>query len=91
VRAQVAGNPDAARMFSDKIIAAGYFDAHADKYPRKFSDAGTRLAEVAAGFPRLTPGTVPLGVTEAKYNVELEQALVSGIGIDAALKKLGAL
>ncbi|WP_233151755.1 PD-(D/E)XK motif protein [Pelomonas sp. KK5] len=91
VRAQVTGNPDAARMFSDKIIAAGYFDAHADKYPRKFSDAGTRLAEVVAGFPRLTPGTVPLGVTEAKYSVELEQTLGAGIGIDLALKKLGAL
>lgn len=91
VRAQVAGNTDAARLFSDKVIAAGYFDAHADKYPRKFSDAGTRLAEVGAGFPRLTPGTVPLGVTEAKYNVELEQTLGAGIGIDMALKKLGAL
>lgn len=91
VRAQVAGNPDAALMFSDKIIAAGYFDVHADKYPRKFSSAGTRLAEVVAGFPRLTPGTVPLGVTEAKYSVELEQTLGGGIGIELALKKLGAL
>lgn len=91
VRAQVAGNADAARLFSDKVIAAGYFDAHFDKYTRKFSDAGTRLAEVGPGFPRLTPGTVPLGVTEAKYNVELEQTLGAGIGIDMALKKLGAL
>lgn len=91
VRAQVAGSPDATRTFSDKIIAAGYFDAHAEKYPRKFTDAGTRLAEVVAGFPRLTAGTVPLGVTEAKYDVELEQALGSGIGLDTALKKLGAL
>lgn len=91
LRAQVAGNPDAARLFSDKVIAAGYFDAHFDKYPRKFSDAGMRLAEVGPGFPRLTPGTVPLGVTEAKYNVELEQALGAGIGINMALKKLGAL
>lgn len=91
VRAQVTGNPDAARLFSEKLIAAGYFDAHFDKYPRKFSDAGTRLAEIGPGFPRLTPGTVPLGVTDAKYNVELEQALGAGIDIDMALKKLGAL
>lgn len=91
VRAQVAGNADAARMFSDKVIAAGYFDAHFDKYPRKFSDAGTRLAEVGQDFPRLTPGSVPLGVTGAKYDVELEQALGAGVGIYLALKKLGAL
>lgn len=87
----VSANQDTSRLFKDKVFAAGYYIAHEDSYPRKFTISSPGVVEVKAGFPRLTFGTVPLGITEAKYSINLEAALRQAIGIDLALKKLGAL
>jgi Putative PD-(D/E)XK family member, (DUF4420) len=72
-------------------VAAGYFDAHTDRYPRRFNVAGIRVVEVGQGFPRLTRGQVPTGITRASYEIDLDKAPGGDIGVAAALKKLGAL
>lgn len=91
MRDVAAGEPEAVRLLSERLIAAGYFDAHADRYVRRFTLADTRVVEVKDGFPRLTPGSVPLGVTKATYEIDLDKAAGPSIPAADALKKLGAL
>lgn len=91
MRDVAAGEPEAMRLLDERLIAAGYFDAHADRYVRRFALVDTRVVEVKAGFPRLTPGSVPLGVTRAIYEIDLDKAVGPSIPVADALKKLGAI
>ncbi len=91
MRDVVAGEAEPERLLSERLIAAGYFDAHADRYIRRFTLVDTRFVEVKDGFPRLTPGSVPLGVTKATYEIDLDKAAGPSIQTADALKKLGAI
>jgi len=91
MRDVAAGEPEAMRLLGERLIAAGYFDAHADRYVRRFALADTRVVEVKEGFPRLTPGSVPPGVTRANYEIDLDKAAGPSIPAAEALKKLGAI
>lgn len=91
MRDVAAGEPEAMRLLDERLIAAGYFDAHADRYVRRLALVDTRVVEVKAGFPRLTPGSVPLGVTRAIYEIDLDKAVGPSIPVADALKKLGAI
>ena len=86
-----AGDAEAVRLLSERLIAAGYFDAHADRYIRRFTVADTRVVEVTDGFPRLTLGSVPLGVTKAIYEIDLDKVAWPSILAVDALKELGAI
>lgn len=87
----VCGDTEAERLLSERLVAAGYFDAHADRYTRRFIGAGTRIVEVAEGFPRLTPGGVPAGVSRASYEIDLDRAPGPAVSPEQMLMKLGAL
>ncbi len=91
IRDVAAGEPEAVRLLSERLIAAGYFDAHADRYIRRFKLVDTRVVEVNEGFPRLTPGSVPLGITKAMYEIDLDKVAGPRISAADALKKLGAI
>lgn len=91
VRQVTDGNPEAGRLLSERLFAAGYLDAHADRYPRKFELVSTRVVEVTERFPRLTRGTVPQGVSKVKYEIDLDKAPGENIGTENALRKLGAI
>ncbi len=87
----VRGDAEAERLLSDRLIAAGYFDAHADSYSRRFVSVGLRLLLVVEGFPRLTPAGVPFGVMRASYEIDLDKVPGPGMAIDTVLKELGAI
>ena len=91
LRSVVKGDAEAERLLAERLVAAGYFDAHADRYPRRFDLAGTRVIEVGQGFPRLTPGAVPAGILRAMYDIDLDKVPGENVGTEGALKKLGAL
>jgi hypothetical protein len=91
IRDIVRGDAEAERLLSERLVAAGYFDAHSNKYTRQFVGAGTRVVEVAEGFPRLTPGRVPAGVSRASYEIDLDRVPGVGVSIEEMLRKLGAL
>lgn len=91
MRDVAAGEAEAVRLLSERLIAASYFDAHADRYIRRFTLAETLVLEVKDSFPRLTPGSVPLGITKAAYEIDLEKAAGPSILAADALKKLGAI
>jgi hypothetical protein len=91
MRDVAAGEAEAVRLLSERLIAAGYFDAHADRYIRRFTLIDVRVVEVKDDFPRLTLGSVPLGVTKASYEIDLDKAAGPSIQTTDALKKLGAI
>ena len=87
----IRGDPEAERLLSERLVAAGYFDTHIDRYPRRFNVAGIRVVEVGQGFPRLIRGQVAAGITRASYEIDLDTAPGGDIGVAMALKKLGAV
>jgi hypothetical protein len=91
VRAKTASDQEADAVFSERLIAAGYFDAHADRYVRRFESESIRLIEVTSSFPRLVQATVPPGVTRAIYDVDLDKVGGPRLDIAVALKKLGVI
>lgn len=91
MRQAIKGDAEAERLLTERLLAAGYIDSHADRYPRRFEHAGTRVVQVADGFPRLTSGTVPAGIMRAMYEIDLDKAPGENVGAEAALKKLGAI
>lgn len=90
-RAQVEADPEARRWLAEKLIAAGYFDGHADEYERKLELAAVRVIEVGEEFPRLVRGNVPVGVAQASYEIDLDQVRGNASDLQSALKKLGAI
>lgn len=91
MRLAIKGDAEAERLLAERLLAAGYVDSHADRYPRRFEQAGTRVVQVTDSFPRLTSGTVPAGIMRAMYEIDLDKAPGNNIGAEAALKKLGAI
>lgn len=91
MRDAVQGDAEATRLLSERLIAASYFDAHSDRYIRRFAPVDTRVVEVTDGFPRLTPGSVPLGVTRVTYDIDLDKASGASIPVTDALKRLGTI
>lgn len=91
VRRVLKGDHEAERLFAERLLAAGYFDAHADRYPRRFVLAGTKVIEVADGFPRITLGTAPTGIKRVIYEIDLDKAPGEALDPEDALKRLGAL
>lgn len=79
------------RLLTERLLAAGYIDLHADRYPRRFEQAGVRVVEVANDFPRLTLGKIPAGIIRAMYEIDLDKVPGEDIGTEEALKKLGAI
>ncbi|MBK7663045.1 MAG: PD-(D/E)XK motif protein [Sterolibacteriaceae bacterium] len=82
---------EATRLLGERLLAAGYFDAHAEHYMRRFTLAAVRMIEVKEDFPRLTPGRVPSGITRAAYEIDLDKAVGDNFDAVDALKKLGAI
>jgi hypothetical protein len=87
----IRGDAEAERLLAERLLAAGYIDSHADRYPRRFEEAGTRVIEVAKDFPRLTSAKVPAGITRVMYEIDLDKAPGENVGAEGALKKLGAI
>jgi hypothetical protein len=90
-RATAQSSVEARRLLDERLLAAGYRDAHADRYSKRFVVDSAKVLHVAEGFPRLTPWNVPKGVTAASYEIDFEQAPGDGLGFEGALRKLGAI
>jgi len=91
VRGLLNEDAEAKRVFADRLLAAGFFTIHADRYSRRFSIVGTRVVEVVEGFPRLTHGAVPNGIKSARYEIDFDRASGENLGPIGALKKLGVI
>lgn len=88
---QLIGELAALALLDDRLLAAGYIPAHADRYQRRFALVSTRILQVDDAFPRLVIGNVPTGVTKAMYEIDLDKVSGSPIAMDKVLKQLGVI
>jgi hypothetical protein len=74
-------------VFNDRLITAGWLDAHAERYrDTRFFVREDHFYEVRDGFPRIRPGDFPPGVVDITYKLdpaaltpfEVERAAVEG-------------
>ena len=90
-RMSILGDIEAERLLSDRLANVGFFDSHADRYPRKFVFTGMRIMQIREGFPRLVSGGVPVGITRATYEIDLDKIEGEAVCLDQALTMLGVL
>ncbi|WP_416740062.1 PD-(D/E)XK motif protein [Pseudomonas sp. NFX71] len=81
--------PEAINFLKDRLMVAGYSEIHSSNYTRRFEPKETRIFAVSEGFPRLTTGIVPVGITRALYEINLDHAGEYLLDLDSALKLLG--
>jgi len=91
LRLAVHENAEAERRLSERLVAAGFFDVHADRYSRQFSFLGMRIMRVDEGFPRMTLGTVPAGIFRASYDIDLDKIEAQSVPLSEALASMGVL
>lgn len=91
MRLSLTDDMEATRVFSERLIAVGYFDSHADRYSRRFALGATPIMQVSGDFPRLTNGNVPVGITRAVYEIDLDKITRPILELGLVLKLLGAL
>jgi hypothetical protein len=90
VERRLEDEPGAVELLRERLMIAGYSETHAGYYTRRFEPKERRILAVSEGFPRLTQGSVPIGVTRALYEINLDHAGDFISDLDAALRKLGA-
>lgn len=88
-RRLLGGDASAQALFGERLLAAGYLEAHADRYVRRFARAGMRIVEVREGFPRIIPGTVPDGIRRAVYEIDLDRVNGADLPVVEVLTRLG--
>ncbi|MDR5744445.1 PD-(D/E)XK motif protein [Caballeronia sp. LZ029] len=91
VKQAIAQDPFAGNSFANRLLAAGYLDAHATRYTRRFSLSEIRILHVGKDFPRITHGNVPAGVMNASYEIDVDQATLENVAPVDVLRRLGAL
>ncbi|QTN21781.1 PD-(D/E)XK motif protein [Rhizobacter sp. AJA081-3] len=90
-RDAMASDAEAQRLLADRLIASGYRDVHAQQYVRTFVPAQFRVLCVGSGFPRLTPNSVPPGVTRATYDIDIDRVTVEAVDLPTALRDMKAI
>jgi hypothetical protein len=81
--------PVACGTFESRLVQAGYLQALADRYVRRFSHFGTAILPVEGDFPRLTRLNVGSAIRRARYEIDLDLAGANDVGLVNALEQLG--
>ena len=89
VQQRVAGESGAVDHLRRELMVAGYVEAHAPIYTRRFEMLERRILSVSEGFPRLTPGVIPAGIFRTVYQIDLDHAGNFVTDIDTTLRALG--
>ncbi|MFZ5593734.1 MAG: PD-(D/E)XK motif protein [Pseudomonadota bacterium] len=77
--------------FDSRLLHAGFLDAPAEHYTRRFSRAGGKILHVSDGFPRLTRANVAIEIRRAHYEIDLDLVSTRDVGIEHALRQLGVI
>lgn len=91
VRGQVSMDSAADRLFTERLLKAGFHECHRNAYLRRFTLECVRIHEVTESFPRLTHGRVPSGVLRASYDIDLNAVPAVSCTIVEVLRRLGVL
>lgn len=91
LRGLLCDEPAVPGLFDSRLLHAGFLNASAERYTRRFSLVGARMLPVSEGFPRLTRVNVAIEIRKVRYELDLDLVNVSDIGLDDALKQLGVI
>ena len=70
MREVIASDAETVEAFDDRLLAVGY--AEAELYEQlRFIPAEEEVFRVVEGFPRLVPSSLPQGVLDAAYDIDL--------------------
>jgi hypothetical protein len=83
--------PQVSSRFAEKLIEAGYSEAHADRYRTGYAPRLARSFHVRTGFPRITESDLPQGVGDIGYSVMVSACEPFKTQIDAAVKAAASL
>ncbi|WP_038910103.1 PD-(D/E)XK motif protein [Dickeya dadantii] len=89
IEQRLKGQPASVNFFCERLMLVGYSWAHMSNYTRRFKPKEKLYFSISEGFPRLTLGSVPIGVTRAQYEINLDHARDFLTELDVVLKKLG--
>lgn len=89
-RTLLSPEPRNLTLFDSRLLHAGYLDAVADQYVRRFSHKSTTLFQVNDEFPRLTRRNVHEGVRKACYEIDLSLIRTGERTLAETLNLLGA-
>lgn len=89
IRLILGADQDVVATLERKLLAAGYHQALAPHYKRKFSYLLTSFYEVNGEFPRLTKGSVRVGVIDAQYRIEIDSTKFHTLPLSDILQRIG--
>jgi hypothetical protein len=78
-------------ILNSRLLHAGFLDAAAERYTRRFSRSGGKVLHVSDGFPRLTRANVAIEIRRARYEIDLDLVSTGDVGIEHALRELGGI
>lgn len=89
LRRRLDGMPLPAASFERQLLHAGYFDAAAGEYIRRFSVVSIRVFAVDSTFPCLTRTSTRPEIRSAEYDVDLDLVETPATSLDIAISKHG--
>ena len=86
LRRSLANESSALSVLNDSLLAYGYLDVHAPVYQNiTYAIRDQGMFEVGDGFPHITESTVPTGVGDITYRIQLAALRPSLVPISDAL------
>lgn len=85
VESLLRGKANSLELFRQRIASAGFIPSMAEALPETFVAFEPRVFEVGDGFPRILPGSVPLGVRSVRFAVELAGLGAFAVETDSAI------
>jgi len=87
VRETIGDQVEARLEFEDRLAQAGYSRAHAGEYSDRFKIGPAELYQVGPGFPRISSEQILPGVSEVRFNVDLNALVRFKVDCDSLLGK----
>jgi hypothetical protein len=91
VRDALRTHARAMTTFDSRLVHAGFFDAVAERYTRRFSLTRETIVRVSDSFPRLTRACVPAEIRQARYEVDLDLLPFTDLQLIDTIRELGAI
>lgn len=86
---RITADPEASRIFDEKLLNAGYLESHSSKYQRKFKLQKLFFVEVDENFPRIVHGMISAEIKKVTYEIDIVRFEESGSDLASTLNKLG--
>lgn len=91
IRSLLKADESARIEFERRLLHAGYYSSMSSRYTRKFSHETNKFLRVGNTFPKLTQAKIPIEITKASYELNLDIVKVNEVSLESALESLGVI